>query len=108
MMTEKLHRRTFLRGAGVALGLPLLESTAYGAAKATSGRRMVAIDIGLGLHAPNIIPEQAGRDYELTPYLKLLADYRDQFTVISGVSHPRGRRRTRFVQVVSHLCAASQ
>jgi hypothetical protein len=88
MMTEKLDRRTFLRGAGVAVGLPLLESTARGASKATSRRRIVAIDIGLGLHAPNIIPEQAGRDYELTPYLKLLADYRDQFTVISGVSHP--------------------
>lgn len=92
MTNQRVHRRRFLRGAGVALGLPLLESTAESMAGAAApsrrGRRIVAIDIGLGLHAPNIIPKQSGRDYELTPYLKLLADYRDQFTVISGVSHP--------------------
>jgi hypothetical protein len=49
---------------------------------------MVAINIGLGLHAPNIIPTRAGREYELPIYLKILGEYRDQFTVMSGVSHP--------------------
>ncbi len=86
-MTQ-LHRRTILRGCGVAFALPLLESTVSGAAATSPRRRIVAIDIGLGLHAPNIIPETAGRDYELPTYLKLLADFRDQFTVISGASHP--------------------
>ena len=85
-MTQ-LTRRTILRGAGVALGLPLLESVGRSADRPPR-RRMVAIDVGLGLHAANIIPTQAGRDYELPPYLELLADYRDQFTVISGTSHP--------------------
>ncbi|MEM7015395.1 MAG: DUF1552 domain-containing protein [Verrucomicrobiota bacterium] len=37
---------------------------------------------------PNIIPTKAGRDYELTPYLKIIKEHRDQFTVISGASHP--------------------
>ena len=82
-----IHRRTFLRAAGVALGLPLLESLAN-AAPTPERRRIVAINIGLGLHGPNIIPSKSGRDYELTTYLKLIGEHRKQFTVISGVSHP--------------------
>lgn len=86
----KTHRRTILRGLGVALALPQLESHSLAAAAPTPQRRrrIVAIDIGLGLHAPNIIPQQAGRDYESPTYLKQLAEFRDQFTVISGTSHP--------------------
>ncbi len=85
-----LARRTLLRAAGVAVGLPLLESIqprAY-AATPNAKRRMVAINVGLGLHAANIVPRTAGRDYELTPYLKVLEKHRDQFTMISGASHP--------------------
>lgn len=82
-------RRSFLRGAGVAIGLPFLESIASAAAGGGAvKRRMVAINVGLGLHAPNTIPTAAGRDYELTPYLKEIGEFRDQFTVISGASHP--------------------
>ena len=33
-------------------------------------------------------PSTAGRGYELSPYLKELAPYREEFTVFSGVSHP--------------------
>ena len=51
-------------------------------------RRLVAVNVGLGLHAPNIVPQQAGRDYELPPYLKAIEEFRDQFTFISGASHP--------------------
>ncbi len=86
-----IHRRKFLRGAGVALGLPFLESvrsTAAAASNSSPRRRLVAINVGLGLHAPNIIPKTAGRGYELPEYLKLIAEFRDQFTVISGASHP--------------------
>ncbi|MDG2220224.1 MAG: DUF1552 domain-containing protein [Rubripirellula sp.] len=81
-----MHRRTVLRAAGVSLALPFLESA--GAAPSTNPRRMVAIDIGLGLHAANMLPEKSGRDYELPPYLQLLSDFRSRFTVFSGVSHP--------------------
>ena len=79
-------RRSFLRGTGVILGLPFLESLAPAAD--TTRRRIVAIDVGLGLHAPNIIPKQSGRDYETPVYLKPLADLREQLTIISGVSNP--------------------
>ena len=90
-MNSMTTRRTFLRGAGVAIALPYLESLLpCGAAtvSSTARQRMIAINIGLGLHSPNIIPTRAGRDYELPIYLKILGEYRDQFTVMSGVSHP--------------------
>ena len=51
-------------------------------------RRMVCICTPLGLHPPYFFPEKAGKDYELTPYLEVLKDFRDDFTVISGLSHP--------------------
>src|SRR5262249_49883360 len=37
---------------------------------------------------PYFFPDQAGRDYALTPYLEELKDFRDDFTVISALSHP--------------------
>ena len=86
----KLDRRTFLRGAGVAMALPLLDVMTRRAAAATSAvkRRMVCINTPLGVHPANFFPEKAGRDYELSPYLEVLKDFRDDFTVISGLSHP--------------------
>src|SRR5262245_29689817 len=86
---KKFHRRRFLRAAGVALALPCLDvfSLAGAAATAAPRRRMVCICTPLGLHAPNFFPEQAGKDYELTSYLELLRDFRDDFTVISGLAH---------------------
>jgi hypothetical protein len=86
-----LSRRTLLRGAGVAMGLPWLEAMAPAFASSLAGespRRFVSLSLGLGFHAPNLFPEQAGRDYEPTVYLRELADLREDFTVFSGVSHP--------------------
>ena len=83
-------RRTFLRGAGVTLALPLLEAMTPLRAQAAvqSPRRMVCINTTLGLHTPNLFPSAAGKDYELTPYLEPLAEFRRDFTVFSGLSHP--------------------
>lgn len=85
-----MKRRTFLRSATATLALPYLEcmTPVSRAATAANPRRLVAINIGLGLHAPNLIPAASGRDYELTPYLEPVAGLRDRFTVISGASHP--------------------
>ena len=49
---------------------------------------MVCINTPLGLHPAFFFPEKAGRDYKLSPYLEVLKDFRDDFTVISGLSHP--------------------
>ena len=78
-------RRTFLRASGAMMALPFLE--AFGEEPATP-RRILAICTNLGVLERHFFPEQAGRDYALTPYLEALKDHRDQFTVFSGTSHP--------------------
>ena len=56
-------RRQFLRASGVAVCLPFLESLPVVRAQAPVSvrRRMVAINVGLGLHAPHLIPKQEWR-----------------------------------------------
>jgi hypothetical protein len=51
-------------------------------------RRLVAIETNMGIMPQFFFPEKAGRDYALTPYLEKLAPFRDQMTVLSGVSLP--------------------
>lgn len=89
-MSPRFSRRSFLRAAGVTFALPALESVAPFARAAATGpvRRMVACCATLGIHAENLIPTKAGRDFALTPYLEPLKDFRGDLTVFSGVSHP--------------------
>ncbi len=89
-----LQRRTFLRASGIALALPWLNTFASDgrpdesqSGNQSSPRRMICICAPLGLHPDNFFPEQTGKDYSLSPYLELLKEYRDQFTVISGLAH---------------------
>ena len=84
----KLNRRTFLRAAGVSLALPWLDALAPAQNPAPQPRRMVCICTPLSLHPANFFPEQAGSDYTLTPYLDVLRDFRNDFTVVSGLAHP--------------------
>jgi hypothetical protein len=84
---NKLDRRHFLRAAGVSLALPWLEGPSR-AAPAKPPRRMVCVCTPLGLHPAFFFPEKSGKDYALTPYLDVVKDFRDDFTVISGLSHP--------------------
>ena len=49
---------------------------------------MVCICTPLGVHPANFFPTQAGKDYELTPYLEVLKEFRKDFSVISGLAHP--------------------
>jgi hypothetical protein len=93
-----LSRRRFLRAAGVGLALPFLDCMlapfareAFAAADAAPGgppRRFFGICNNLGLLHNDFFPKDAGKAYTPSPYLRLLKDHRDDFTVISGVSHP--------------------
>lgn len=89
---RSVSRRQFLRGASVALGLPLLDAMMPAFSRAASStpvpRRMLGICNNLGLLPENFFPTQAGRDYQASPYLDILKAHRDQFTVFSGVWHP--------------------
>ncbi|MSU23251.1 MAG: DUF1552 domain-containing protein [Opitutus sp.] len=94
-----LSRRQFLRGAGIVLSLPLLDSMrpVFAASADRAGsptgpgakpRRMLAICNNLGLLPDQFFPKETGRGYALSPYLRRLEAHRDDFTVFSGVSHP--------------------
>ncbi len=88
-----LHRRHFLRGAGVALALPMLEAMTPAFARAEINpvpRRFFGICNNLGLLPELFFPEAAssGRGYKPSTYLEHLSEHKDDFTVLSGVSHP--------------------
>ena len=94
---EPISRRRFLQGIGVTMSLPLLEAmlprTASAApssplASGAAPRRVFGICNNLGLLPDQFFPTGSGRDYVASPYLKLLEAHRNDFTVISGVSHP--------------------
>ncbi len=89
---KSLSRRAMLKGAGVAIGLPLLDAMtpafARSANKPAAPRRFVAMCATLGFHTPFLLPTQSGRDFALTPYLEKLKDHRNDLTVFSGLSHP--------------------
>jgi len=95
---QPLSRRHFLRGTGIALSLPLLDTMMPAFSRAAPSnsplapnakpRRMFAVCNNLGLVPRNFFPTGAGRDYAPSPYLQLLQEHRNDFTVFSGVSHP--------------------
>ena len=61
----KLSRRTFLRNAGLAMGLPMLDAMtpAFAAEAISTPKRFVGVSLALGLHGPNLVPEDAGKGY---------------------------------------------
>lgn len=73
------------------MGIPWLSAmdAAFAAPEeSASPKRFVAMTLGLGLHAENLNPKEVGRDYTPSRYLQAIDDLRNQFTVISGSSHP--------------------
>src|SRR6516165_84925 len=93
MPLPRMDRRTFLRSAGVCIGLPLLDAmlpVGIGAEQKTAAlraKRMLLVGRGLGLHAPHFFPDRPGKGYATTRLLKPLNDFRQDFTVFSGMSH---------------------
>ncbi len=108
-----LPRRSFLKAAGATLALPWLDAMlpafatrAQVAAATEAPMRFVAMQYHLGFHAPNLFPEQVGRDYQPTPYLEPLQPYRDDFTLISGLSHAEQNGANGHSSEVTWLTAA--
>ncbi len=90
-MPRHLPRRTVLKAAGASLALPLLDAMVPAFSSELPQpppRRMIAINVDLGFMPEEFFPEAAGRDFALSPYLSVLKDFRNDFTVFSGVSHP--------------------
>ena len=97
-ITKKhLSRRTLLRGLGVSLSLPFLESmvpaqTALKKTAAVVRSRLCCIEMVHGSAGSTVegsnkhywSPEKTGADFEFTEILEPLKDYRDYLTVISN------------------------
>ena len=85
----RLSRRTFLRGAGAALGLPLLDAMrplrAFGAAGGSPPVRMCCIYFPNGVWEKDWNPAKAGADYELPFALQPLAPHKAEFLVLTGL-----------------------
>ena len=80
-----MNRRTLLKGAGVALGLPWLESMAATTTGAASPKRFAAFYMPNGVNVPMWTCEGSGRDFKLSPTLSPLNDFKDQITVFSNL-----------------------
>jgi hypothetical protein len=84
-----LPRRTFLRGAGATLALPLLDAMvpAFGADAARPIPRLGFIYVGNGIVHRTFKPQGEGANFELSPVLSPLAGLREHLNVVSGLDH---------------------
>jgi len=96
--SKALSRRTFLRGAGVSLGLPLFEAMLPARAAAATDPKAVAAPVRAAyLYFPNgawmdaWVPKKTGADYELPFSLEPLKPVRDSVVVLSGLDKPYSR-----------------
>ena len=103
MFVSKKHlpRRTFLRGAGTALALPLLDAmvpalTAERLTDAAPVRRLGFIYFPLGVDRDRWRPGGEGSDYEASEALAPLAAHRDKFVVLTGLSSDPDRSKAGF------------
>ena len=90
-----LPRRTFLRGMGAAVALPLLDAmvpalTALAQTAAAPAPRFGAVYIPNGAIMEQWIPETVGTGFEFTPILKPLEPFRESVDVVTNLtrSHP--------------------
>ena len=92
MFITKKHvsRRTFLRGAGVTLSLPLLDAmipaaTALSQTAAKAAPRMSFVYLPHGAVMDRWVPKETGTDFQFTQILKPLEPFRSHLTVVSGL-----------------------
>ena len=96
----QMNRRTMLRAAGISLALPWMESLAAPTVKSPP-RRFCSIYFPYGVSLPkqdgeygqwNWFPKGSGRNFTFNKSLEVLEPFRDQVTVLGGLSHPKVRR----------------
>ena len=94
-LTRKhLDRRTFLRGAGVTLALPLLDSmlpaqTPLAKTAAAARNRLACIYVPHGATMYKWTPAKEGKDFEFTEILQPLEKFRERLNVVSNLAHPQ-------------------
>ena len=92
----KLDRRAFLRGAGTALALPLLDAMTPRASGGdgsvrTPPPRSVFLYVPNGVATPHWFPKETGPNFTFSRTLKPLEPLRTDVTILSGLHHPQAR-----------------
>jgi hypothetical protein len=92
-ITKKhLSRRTFLRGAGATIALPLLDAMipagmALAQTAASPMPRLGFVYFPHGAVMDRWSPKAVGRDFEFSPILKPLEPFKDHVTIVSGLKN---------------------
>ncbi len=98
---KHLSRRTLLRGAGISLGLPLLDAMipALSAERLTAAapvRRMGFIIYPMGVDQDRWKPKGDGASYVMNEGMAPLAPFRDKMIVFTGLSSDPDRSKAGF------------
>jgi hypothetical protein len=89
---KTIPRRMFLRGAGAALALPLLDGMVPAfAATPKAATRLSFVYVPMGVIMEKWTPAAEGRAFKLTPILEPLAPFRDRLLVLSGLDDNSAR-----------------
>ena len=88
---KHMDRRSFLRGAGVALGLPFLDAMSPAFAGSANPwdkpvARLAIVYVPNGIIMDKWTPSAEGSGFPLSPILQPLAPFRDRFCVLSGLT----------------------
>ena len=94
---KSIPRRTFLRGAGAALALPLLDAMvpAFASARQTGllkATRLSFLAVPNGIIMDRWTPGAIGKGYPITPVLEPLAPFKDRMVVLSGLANNEARK----------------
>ena len=104
---KTINRRSFLRGTGVVLALPLLDIMGPQFANASSPtRRMINICCTLGLYRDSWMPKDLGRNYTTSEYLSIIDRHREKYTIFSGLSHEEQTGRQAHNSEITWLTSA--
>jgi hypothetical protein len=92
VLRKSLPRRTFLRGAGASLALPVLDAmTAAFATEPARPIRLAFIEVPNGIIMDKWTPATEGAGFALTPILEPLAQFRDRMLVLSGLDQNQSK-----------------
>ncbi|NOT62592.1 MAG: DUF1552 domain-containing protein, partial [Acidobacteria bacterium] len=92
VMKKALPRRTFLRGMGVSLALPMLDAMAPAMTRAAAPIvRLGFVYVPNGIIAENWLPLEDGANFNFRSTMKPLEPFRDQLLVFSGLAQIGGR-----------------
>ena len=89
---KSISRRALLRGTGAALALPVLDAMTPALAAAPARPiRLAFMEVPNGIIMDKWTPATLGTNYELTPTLEPLADFRARMLVLSGLDQGQSK-----------------